>query len=43
MLIPYEQFLQYDFDTAQQTHHAAALFYAERYCARHPVAPPAGK
>ena len=36
VLMPYETFADYEFDTRQQTHHAAALFYAERYFRRNP-------
>ena len=33
---PYAEFCTYDFPGAKHTHHAAALFYAERYFARNP-------
>ncbi len=36
VLIPYSEFSQYDFDGPKQTHHAAALFYVERYLKAHP-------
>ncbi|MEL6693043.1 MAG: NUDIX hydrolase [Pseudomonadota bacterium] len=36
VLVPYHEFLAYDFEGPKQTHHAAALFYAERYFKRHP-------
>lgn len=31
VLVPYHEFVSYDFDGPKQTHHAAALFYVERY------------
>ena len=40
VLIPYEDFVAYDFDGPKQTHHAAALFYVERYFKAHPEARP---
>ncbi|MGB3626309.1 MAG: NUDIX hydrolase [Henriciella sp.] len=40
VLIPYADFLAYDFDGPKQTHHAAALFYAERYFSKHPARRP---
>lgn len=36
VLMPYEEFLKYDFEGPKQTHHAAALFYVERYFNAHP-------
>ena len=36
VLIPYSAFLAYDFEGPKQTHHAAALFYIERYFKAHP-------
>lgn len=36
VLIPYTSFAAYDFDGPKQTHHAAALFYVERYFKAHP-------
>ena len=36
VLMPYDDFAAYDFDGPKQTHHAAALFYAERYFRKHP-------
>ncbi|MEM7639495.1 MAG: NUDIX hydrolase [Pseudomonadota bacterium] len=36
LLMPYEEFLKYDFEGPKQTHHAAALFYVERYFKAHP-------
>ncbi|MEO0882893.1 MAG: NUDIX hydrolase [Pseudomonadota bacterium] len=35
-LKPYKDFATYDFDGVKHTHHAAALFYAERYFKLHP-------
>ncbi|MEM9667834.1 MAG: NUDIX hydrolase [Pseudomonadota bacterium] len=40
-LRPYREFLKYDFEGAKHTHHAAALFYAERYFTNHPDKRPA--
>ena len=36
ILMPYSEFLSYDFDGPKQTHHAAALFFVERYFSTHP-------
>ena len=36
VLVPYSEFSSYDFDGPKQTHHAAALFYVERYFRTHP-------
>jgi len=36
VVMPYEDFLAYDFEGPKQTHHAAALFYVERYFKAHP-------
>lgn len=35
-LQPYEAFSAYDFDGPKHSHHAAALFFAERYFKQHP-------
>ncbi|MEO1475411.1 MAG: NUDIX hydrolase [Pseudomonadota bacterium] len=35
-LCPWPEFLEYDFSGPKHTHHAAALFFAERYFKRHP-------
>ncbi|MDJ0919548.1 MAG: NUDIX hydrolase [Henriciella sp.] len=35
-LQPYSDFADYSFDGPKHTHHAAALFFAERYFNRHP-------
>ncbi|MEO1027992.1 MAG: NUDIX hydrolase [Pseudomonadota bacterium] len=35
-LTPFSDFRNYDFDGPKHTHHAAALFFAERYFKRHP-------
>jgi 8-oxo-dGTP pyrophosphatase MutT (NUDIX family) len=40
VLILYEDFVAYDFDGPKQTHHAAALFYVERFFKTHPEARP---
>lgn len=40
VLMAYDEFLAYDFDGPKQTHHAAALFYVERYFKTHPEARP---
>ncbi|MEM9938610.1 MAG: NUDIX hydrolase [Pseudomonadota bacterium] len=37
----YVDFVDYHFDGPKHTHHAAALFYAERYFAKHPGERPA--
>lgn len=41
VLVPFEKFMAYDFEGPKQTHHAAALFYVERYFAKHPEKRPA--